>query len=99
MRKIKWLFPLMFFIALGGSAFTNSTVYKAKYTVVPAWYQDMYGYCDFIDYEDYFDNCVSIPQGNICYEFIPGAGMTVLYQNGNGGITCWNPYYSYYPNN
>jgi hypothetical protein len=100
MKKIKWLFPLMFLIALGGSAFTRSTAGKAKKDVVNVYYQDSYGYCDYTEIVDPNNNCVSYPLNYICSENVywDGTGWTVMYQYGFTTV-CAQPYYSYYPNN
>jgi len=96
MRKMKWLFPLLFGIALAGSAFTRLPA-KATSSPMIAYYEDPYGYCDATEVDD--PNCTSDFLNYICYEDMvdDGTGWTVMYQMGFT-TTCWQPYYSYYSN-
>ena len=100
MRKINLLFPLMFVLALAGSAFTrqSTSTQKAKSFGTPAYYQDPYGYCDDVYVDD--TNCSYYYYSYVCEEFVidNGEGWTVMYQNGTATV-CWNPLYSLYPNN
>ncbi|HVU95411.1 MAG TPA: hypothetical protein VHE34_09310 [Puia sp.] len=99
MKKIKWLFPSLFLIALAGSAFTRQSHAKSKYTDVPGYYQNSYHYCVYYNYDDQFDNCVTDNLNYICWEnaYWDGSGWVVWNQFGLGTV-CWQPYYSYYSN-
>ena len=97
MRKMKWLFPAMFFFAIAGSAFTRQSAGKVVQTPISSYYQDMYGYCENIVIND--PNCTADNLGYICYEDMvdDGTGWAVMYQSGFSTV-CWQPYYSYYSN-
>lgn len=97
MRKMKWVFPLMFVIALAGSAFTRQSSHKTSASTIYPYYQDSYGYCVSTAIND--DNCTTVVLNYVCYEDIvsDGTGWTVMYQYGYGTV-CWQPYYSYYSN-
>lgn len=96
MRKIKFLFPLLFLIALAGSAFTRQSAQKVNAFGVNAYYKDPYGYCNSLFVND--PNCSPTLNGPVCYEYVNGIGWTVMYEFGTATV-CWQPYYSLYPNN
>lgn len=99
MKKINWLFPAVFIIALAGSAFARQSYGKSKNTVVNAFYQNRYRSCVYTVYYDPFDNCVTDQLNYICWEnaYWDGSGWVVFNQFGYLSA-CWQPYYSYYPN-
>jgi len=85
----------MFAIALGGSAFTRISKASTSYDGATMYYQDGYGSCESMYVID--ANCVSTELSYICYEDTTDEGWQVMLQN-EVGATCYNPYYSYYPN-
>ena len=97
MKKINLLFPLLFVIALAGSAFTRQSLQKKKAFGVNAFYQDQSNFCDQIWVDD--PNCSPDLLGPVCEEFIlDNQGWTVMYEFGTS-VVCWQPLYSLYPNN
>ena len=98
MRKMKWLFPLMFVVAFAGSAFTRQSTQQKKTFGYPCYYQDANdGYCDSYFVND--DNCTPDLMGPVCEEFIlDNDGWTIIFAYGTS-VVCWQPFYSLYPNN
>jgi hypothetical protein len=92
MKRMHLLFPLLFLIALGGSAFSRYS-HSEKTGTINAWYYDPnWNTCDGIQLDD--DKCVVDPVGNQCQEFIGGLGFTDMWQSVFGN-TCYLPYYQY----
>jgi hypothetical protein len=97
MKRVSLIFPLMFLVALAGSAFTqlksSSTSKKATLTY---YYDDNWAMCDGTAIVD--GNCISDPVGYVCKEFVDSYGWAIMYQYGVP-TGCFQPFYSYYPNN
>jgi hypothetical protein len=91
MKKAKFIFPLMFAIALTGSAFSRSSAANGQL----AFYQDPW-MDDCTSTSLPGGQCVTDPANYICEENIIGMGAYVMYQSGVPGI-CYQPYYSYTP--
>jgi hypothetical protein len=94
MKRMKLIFPLMFIIALAGSAFSRqSTATKSRF--VQAYYQDPWlDNCNSTQLVD--GKCVVDPVGYICQENVLGLGPQDMYQSMIPSL-CYQPYYSYTP--
>lgn len=95
MKRAKlFLFPLLFIIALAGSAFTRQKA-SAAASYITAYYLDNFGFCKAIVLSD--GKCLTDNLNYVCTEYVPDLGKTTdMYQN-NIGNTCFQPYYSYFP--
>ena len=94
MKRVKLNFPLVFLVALAGSAFTRYSRSSAK-EVIPAYYYDnAYGTCNTTSIED--GQCMVDPVGGPCYQYVFDYGQyTLMYQNGVPS-GCYMPFYSYF---
>lgn len=91
---MKFIFPLMFLVALGGSAFSRHSS-SAKAGVIDAYYYDPnWNTCNEIQLDD--QKCMSDNLGYVCMEYVDGIGYQYVYQAGFGN-TCYQPFYSYVP--
>ena len=90
----KFLLPAVFIIALASAAFTKMpSGSSARGTTM--YYENGFGNCDYTYIID--ANCVTTELNYICEEDIPGYGWQVMLQH-EVGSTCYQPFYSYYPN-
>jgi len=94
MRKTKFIFPVLFIIALAGSAFTQQSKFAKKGYLIAYYENPWQGDCSTAQLID--AQCVSDPTGYTCTVNIIGSGSFVMYQYGLPGI-CYQPYYSYTP--
>lgn len=89
----RFILPAMFIVALAGSAFTRySRTASSDYI---GYYEDKFGNCQSFDISDY--NCIMDALNYPCYEDV-GIGTPQLMLQYEFGNTCYQPYYSYYPN-
>lgn len=92
MKRVQFVFPLMFFFALAGSAFSRQT-HSAKAGIIDAYYEDPnWNTCNEVQLDD--DKCVSDNTGTLCQEYIGGLGFLPMWQAGFGN-TCYMPFYQY----
>lgn len=95
MKRAKLIFPLMFLVALAGSAFTRYSASSSKKEVITAYYYDQgYGSCNTTSIDD--GQCITDNVGSLCYMFVYDYGTyTLMFQNWLPS-TCYQPFYSYY---
>jgi hypothetical protein len=94
MKRTRIIFPLLFFIALAGSAFTLHSHSAKKDQMIIYYYDPNWNTCDATEIED--GACFSDDLGYICMVYIPGLGYQYAFQDGFGS-TCYQPFYSYVP--
>jgi hypothetical protein len=94
MKRAKFIFPLVFLLALAGSAFTRYHKSAAK-EVIPAYYfDDTWATCNTTSIDDGI--CIVDNVGEICNQYVYEYGQfTTLYQNGIPS-GCYQPFYRYY---
>jgi hypothetical protein len=85
----------MFLIALAGSAFAKYSKAAASANSTIMYYNDGFGSCEYTTIID--ANCVPEPLSYICYEDTHDVGWQIMFQH-EAGFTCYQPFYSYYPN-
>jgi len=94
MKRMQLIFPLMFLLALGGSAFSRH-VKSTPASTIDAWYYDpRWNVCNEVQLSD--DKCFVDNLAYPCLEYIGGIGYTPMWQSGFGS-TCYQPYYQYVP--
>lgn len=93
MKRVTLIFPLMFIVALAGSAFTQFS--KSSKEVIPAYYyNDAYAICQTTSIDA--GTCIADNVGYICYAFVYEYGQnTILYQYGIPSA-CYQPFYTYF---
>ena len=94
MKQTTLLFPLMFLIALAGSAFSRHEKTGKSDQMIAYYYDPVWNTCDAIELDD--SKCMSNNYGYNCTEYIPGIGYQYMFQAGFGN-TCYAPFYSYVP--
>jgi hypothetical protein len=94
MKRTQLLFPLMFLVALGASAFSFHAKSAKSDQSIGYYYDPNWNTCDAIQLDD--GKCMSDNLGYTCMEFIPGIGYQYVFQ-GVFGNTCYQPFYSYVP--
>ena len=94
MKRTLIIFPLMFIIALAGSAFTRHAQSAKSDQMIIYYYDSNWNTCDATEIED--GTCFSDNLGYICTVYIPGHGYQYVFQDGYGS-TCYQPFYSYVP--
>jgi len=88
------LLPAIFVIALAGSAFTQFSHASSKFGTT-MYYKTSFGDCNYTYIID--ANCVATQLNYICEEDITGYGWQTMLQQ-EVGSNCYQPFYSYYPN-
>lgn len=93
MKRVKFIFPLMFLAASAGSAFTR---FSSSKEVIPAYYYDeSYATCNTTSIQD--GQCIVDNVGYICHQFVFEYGQDAdLYQYAIPSA-CYQPFYSYLP--
>jgi|GEM_PF-1907600 len=95
MKRIQFIFPLVFLIALAVSAFSrHATKSAAKWPMTAYYYDPNWNTCDEIELDD--DKCYPDAVAYLCQEYIGGLGYEQMWQAGFGN-TCYQPFYSYTP--
>jgi len=94
MKQTKLIFPLMFLVALAGSAFSLHGKPAKSDQMIAYYYDPVWNTCDATELDD--SKCMSNNLGYNCMEFIPGLGYQYMFQAGFGN-TCYQPFYSYVP--
>jgi hypothetical protein len=90
----KFLYPAIFVIALASAAFTRPVPTQKK-DLITVYYVNSMSSCTSYVVQD--DNCVPDDLGYVCMEDTPDDGWQVVLQYAFGN-TCYQPYYSYFPN-
>jgi hypothetical protein len=90
----KFLFPAIFVVALTSAAFTRPAPAQKK-DMITGYYYNSWNTCTPIVLEDY--DCVPDDLGYVCMEDTDDAGWQVVLEYSFGN-TCYQPYYSYFPN-
>lgn len=92
MKRMQLIFPLVFLMALAGSAFSRHATTSARSQMLVYYEDPNWNTCVETEIDD--DKCVTDPVGNQCQEYIGGIGQANMWQAGFGN-TCYMPFYQY----
>lgn len=94
MKRVKILFPLMFILALAGSAFTQQVSSHSKRDVTVYYQDNLHHQCN--SYVTTDGQCITDYASYQCTIYIQDVGTYMpVWQQGGLGLTCFQPYYSY----
>lgn len=95
MKCAKLIFPSMFILALASSAFTQRPSSQSKRDVTVYYEDNLHHTCNPYVISD--GDCITDYAGYTCMVYIENTGNYVaVWQQGGFGLTCFQPYYSYF---